>query len=346
MGRKKKSRKQNKEQRQKKQKDKKKPNWARRKPGRPKKKKSMPPRIGRAKYDKFRGDEIVVVAREIRELVDKERIHEKRPGGRGRPPADKRDIIKCLLFLELLKCVIQKSPSILKLHAGLLGLTSVPAPRTLYNYRAKPGMTSTLQRLQFASAYACWLKETMAATDGTGNPHTGGKAWSNDRLDAREYRGYDKSHYIIGVKSLVIPVTKVTRGTWSEIPEFEYLVRGAVPGSGIKTVAADSGLVAVENYEVARELGVTPYIKPKDNAVFRPHPANAYERAVCFATRFPERFKETYRWRVKAESAIHAKKTACGDVLRGQFPSSRRNQEICRIIIHNLRMSVMASYGE
>lgn len=328
-----------------KRKSRRKPNWTRRKPGRPRKKRWQPPKIGRPKYDRFRANEIMVVVEEIRTLVDGERIHEKQPGGRGRPPAKKHDIIKCLLFLELLKCVIQKSPSLLFFYKATLGLTKVPSPRTLYEYRATPSITLTLERLQMAAAKTLWLKETMAATDGTGNPHSRGKTWRNDRLDSGKYREYDKAHYIIGVNSLVIPVSKVTRGTWSEIPEFEHLVRTAIPGSNIDAVSADSGLVAVENYEIAHELGVTPYIKPKDCAVFHPHPSNAYERMVNFATKFPDRFNSRYRWRVKAECAIHSKKVACGDIIRGRLPSSRRNQEICRTIIHNLRMTVMDRYG-
>ena len=40
-----------------------------------------------------------------------------------------------------------------------------------------------------------------------------GKMWRADRADPKKYREYDKAHYIVGVKSLVIPYTKVTRGT-------------------------------------------------------------------------------------------------------------------------------------
>jgi len=79
-------------------------------------------------------------------------------------------------------------------------------------------------------------------------------------------------------------------------------------------VVRDPAFVSVRNYEVAHEYGVTPYIKPKDNAVFRPHPANAYEAHVLFATRFPGRWRSVYRWRVKAECAIHSEKAVFGDV--------------------------------
>lgn len=326
-------------------KQKRKPNWSRRKPGRPKKKRWMPPRIGRSNYDRFRADEFVAVANDIRDIVDKERIHEKRPGGRGKPPAKKRDIIKCLLFLEQMRCVIPKSTSLLYANRDILGLENIPAPRTLYDYRAMPSTSSTLKRLQWMSARPLWLREDAAAIDATGNPHSNGGNWRRDKTDPNKFREYDKTHYVVGVKSCVIPVTKVTRGSWSEIPEFEPLLTEAAAEGNIKTAIADSGLVAIENYEASRNLGATPYIKPKDNAVFRPHPSNAYERAVYFATKFPERFKEEYRWRTKAECAIHAKKAAFGDIIRGRLPSSRRNQELCRDIVHNLRMVAMARYG-
>ena len=285
------------------------------------------------------------MAEEVKCLVDNERIHEKHPGGRGRPPAKKRDVIKSLLLLELLRCQVQKSSSLLNFCKELVGLNKIPAPSTLYKYRALPGITSTLERLQMEAAREPWMTEKLAATDSSGNPRVKGKTWRHDRTNPKKYRDYDKAHYIVGLNTLVIPATRVTRGTWSDIPEFEPLVRTTLPGSNIEAILGDCGYVSLDNYAVARELGVTPYIKPKDNAVFRPRPSDDYERMVYFATRFPKRFNSTYRWRVKAECTIHSKKSAFGDIIRGRLPSSRRNQEICRDIVHNLRMSVMMRYA-
>lgn len=322
-----------------------KPNWSRRKPGRPRKKRWQHPRIGRPNYDEFRANEVVEVAKEIRMLVEDADIREKRLGGRGRPPAKRRDVIKCLLFLEKMNRQIQESRSLLLSWKDQLGIGKIPAPRTLYKYRADPRMTLVLERLQAKSAEELWKQEEIAATDSTGNPRSKGKTWSADRTNPKKYREYDKAHYIVGTRTLVIPHTHVTRGTWHDSPEFESLLCETIPGSNIRAVPADSGYVGNRNYEVARELGVTPYIKPKDNAVFRPLPSNAYESSVLYATRFPNRWKAVYRWRVKAECAIHAKKAAFGDVIRGRLPSSRRNQELCRDIVHNLRMTLMARYG-
>ncbi|MGQ9586975.1 MAG: hypothetical protein ACUVT7_01140 [Thermoplasmata archaeon] len=279
------------------------------------------------------------------ELVDNERIHEKEAGRPGRPPCKRRGIIKCLLLIELLHCVIQESWSLLNIFKDILGPEKVPRPRTLYQYRADPEITATLQRLQRTAARDLWMKERTAAMDPTGNPLAKGKMWRADRADPKKYREYDKAHYMVGVESLVIPYTKVTRGTWHEAPFFEEFLAETVPGSNIEKVTGDPAFVSVRNYEVAHEYGVTPYIKPKDNAVFRPHPANDYEAHVFFATRFPERWGSVYRWRVKAECAIHSKKAVFGDVVRGPLRSSRRNQEICRDIVHNIRMSIMDRYG-
>ena len=323
----------------------KKPNWARKKPGPKKKKGWMPPRIGRPKYDKFRGDEVLHVAREIADFVDRERIHEKQPGGPGRPPIKKRDIIKSLLFLEQFRCCIQKSPSMLEMHKDLLRLVKIPKPRTLYKYRAMPEMSGILERLQKKSADELWEKERMAAADGTGNPRSKGKHWRKDREDSKKYREYDKAHYMVGVRSLVIPYTRVTRGTWSDLPEFEPLVRKTLPGSNVKQVLADKGYVSNENYEVATEYGATPYIMPKDNAVFHPHPSNQYQKTVHYATKCPKRFMDVYRYRVKVECAIHSKKSNFEEVKRGKTPSSRRNQEMLQDIVHNFRMTVMDRHG-
>jgi hypothetical protein len=305
----------------------------------------MPPRIGRPNYDKFRANEIGEVVKKILTTVDDMRIHEKVPGQPGRPPAKKRDIIKSLLFLEEMKCNVQKSPSILPIYKETLGIGKIYAPRTLYKYRASPNMTELLKRLQTVSSEDLWMKEKRAITDATGNPRSKGKTWSSDRASPDKYREYDKAHYIVGAETLVIPFTKVTRGTWSDTSEFESLVRETIPNSNIEAVLGDSGYPSVENFKLAKELGVTPYLKPKDNAVFRAHPSNDYEKHVHYATKFPKRWKGVYRFRVKVECAINAKKAAFGDIIRGGLRSSRRNQEICRDIVHNFRMAVMDSYA-
>jgi len=304
-----------------------------------------PPKIGRSNYDRFRAEEKTVVLQEAVSLVDNTRIHEKAPGGRGRPPAKKRDLIKCLLFLILFRVTVQDSPSILPTYKDTLGVEKIPAPRTIYKYRALPELTPILERLQWLSAKEEWMKETMAAADSTGYSHSKGKHWVYDRLNPKKYREFDKAHCIVGVNSLVIPKTIVTRGSWSDKPEFRRLVEETIPDSNIRVVTADAGYVSNENFELAHEAGVTAYIEPKDNAVFRPHPTNGYERSVYFATRFPKRWKEAYRWRVKVECAFNSKKAMFGDVIRGKNATSRRNQAILRDILHNLRSTMRERYG-
>ena len=47
------------------------------------------------------------------------------------------------------------------------------------------GMTRILGRLLKKSSHELWMKETMAATDATGNPHYNGKNWRKDRNDLK-----------------------------------------------------------------------------------------------------------------------------------------------------------------
>lgn len=309
-------------------------------------KKWRPPRIGRANYDSFRLHEVVEVIDEIKLLVDMERFHERHKGKRGRRPARKQDILKSILFLEKLKCPICESGGLLQIFKYTLGLKTVYKPRTLYKYRASPVLTVILEKLVLESALPEWVNEDLAGADATGLPHSKGKTWLGDKSNPNKYREYDKVHAIMGLRSLVIPAVKITRGTWHDSPQFEYIVNKALPQGDIDAVTADSGYISRDNCELVREHGATPYIMPKENAVFRPEPTDAYEKSVLFATRFPNRFHETYRWRTKCESAFNACKNATGERLRGRTPTSRRNEALCKIIIHNIRMVVMCRYAE
>jgi hypothetical protein len=284
------------------------------------------------------------VVEEIRLVMDMMRIHEEKRQGPGRKPAHKRDIIKSLLFLEKIGCPIQESYSVLSIFQEQLGLTRVYKPRTLYKYRADPKMTLILERILYESSLPEWANEEIAGTDATGLPMYKGHIWQNERNQPSCHGEYEKLHAIIGTRSLVVPVAKITDGRWHDAPHFEDLVAGALPGSKVRAVASDPAYVSRENYSLVKEFGATPYIKMKGNAVFRPHPQDAYEASVLFQTRFPERFKEIYRWRTKCESGFHACKNI-GELLRGEKRPSRRNQELCRLIVHNLRMVIMERYG-
>lgn len=303
----------------------------------------MPPRIGRRNYNHFRGNEVITVARELVRLVKRVRIHEKRKRSNGRPPFGKRNMIKCMLFIEVMRCPVPEAHGLLKLFKHVLRLKNVPKRSTIYKYRAERKMTRILEDLQLESSEELWKKETIAAVDSTGNSHSVGKAWSNDRSKPGEYRKYDKAHYVSGTKTSVIRATRLTRGKWHDSPELKPNLDRALPGSKIEAVAMDPGYVGVANYELVHTYGATPYIKPKDNAVFHPHPTNAYEASVLYATRFPRRWKSVYRWRTKAEAVNHAKKSRFPGVLRGGV-HSRRNRELCQCIVHNLRFTLMDRY--
>jgi hypothetical protein len=232
------------------------------------------------------------VALAIRLLIENERIHEKEPGGPGRPPKKRRDMLKCHLLLEMMGYPAEEFPGLYALCGDVLALKSAPpAPRTIRKYRADGGLTGTLERLVTASARELLPHEKFVAADASGFSRSVGKAWSANRKNPVMYRQYEKLHLLVGTKTLVILAARVTRGTWHDSPEFDAMVRMVVPGTGIRAVLADPGYVAVRNYEVVKECGATAYIRPKDNARFRPHPKNAYEGAVLYATRFPERWK-------------------------------------------------------
>ena len=295
----------------------------------------MPPRVGRAKYDLFRAYEVIFVACALRALVDGKRIHEKRDGSVGRPPAKKRDLIKALVFLEYVRCPIAESTGVLMFYQAALGLTKVPRPRTLWKYRAKRSMARILKELQREAGEEAWMKETIAGVDSTGISH-----YKLNGTTRRKRRTHDKAHLVVGVRSLVIPESRFTRGTWQDGPEYESLVSAALPGSNVRATVEDKGYTGNPNATVTKQLGATPYMALKKNAIFRPHPTNAYESMVYFKTRFPARWRSITRWRVKVECANSAKKRRFGDLTRGSI-TSRRNREFIQDIAHNIRFNLL-----
>ena len=285
--------------------------------------------------------------REIRTFADSMRIHEKapRPEG-GRPPASRRDLLKSYLFLEKARVPVLESRGWLTEFKDDLGLEHVYCVRTLYNYRGDRGITQLLSRAVNVSAEPLWQKESIAGIDSSGIPRLKGENWSADREKPERHDLYDKLHILVGTKTGVIAAAWTTFGNWHDSPQFVPLVEAVESWGGIKALTADAGNVSRANCQAARARGVTPYIDPKENAVLRSQPGDAYEAMVSFARHFPNRWKETYRWRTKLESMFHAIKAAMVEGVRGRSATSRRNQILARCVVHNLRMTVLDRYGE
>ncbi len=301
--------------------------------------------MGRPNYDRFRAGELPEVVRRIRLLVDAMRVHEKAPGGPGHPPALRRDLLKSFLFLEKARVPVLESKGWLTEFKDALGLEHIYAVRTLYKYRAQRGFTKLLERALTASARPLWPKEEVAAIDSSGVPKLKGQNWSDDREKPERHELYDKAHLLIGTKTCVIAAARVTFGTWHDAPQFVELVRAVPSWKHQKALTADAANMSRKNYAAVRALDVTPYIDPRENAVLRAHPQDAYEAMVSFQRHFPNRWHEVYRWRTKAESNFHAIKTAMVEGVRGRTMNSRRNQVLSRCVVHNLRMAILDSYA-
>jgi len=303
--------------------------------------------VGRANYDRFRREELPAVITEIRIFADSMRIHEKRPGENGgRPCASRRDLLKSFLFLEKARVPFPESKGWLTEFQDLLGLEHVYCARTLYKYRSAPGITQLLDRAINVSAQPLWQKETIAGIDASGIPRLKGENWSADREKPERHDLYDKLHILIGTKTGVIAAARTTFGNWHDAPQFVPLLQAVEAWEHVEVITADAGNISRVNCEAVKERGATPYIDPKENAVLRSKPSDAYEAMVSFERHFPNRWHERYRWRTKLESMFHAIKAAMVEGVRGKSATSRRNQILSRCVVHNLRMTVLDRYGE
>ena len=287
-------------------------------------------------YNRWQSDEVRLACQFLKALVESSTIHDWERH-RGRPRIPRRELVLCLLFRAYFHLSFRRTVGLLKLLQPTIGLARVPHFNTLQKYNRSDGITRTLESLFTETARPFWSVEKILAVDSSGLVLIGSGAWRANH-DAEARRDFAEVHVLSGTASRATLAVRVTRGTWHDATQLDPLLHEVPEDSAVEAVTGDGAYWSRSCCAAVQSAGLQPYFPPKENARWRTHPRDAFERMTRFALQFPNRFGARYHRRSAAESRFATEKGLFGDRLRCRRPASRRNEVLAREIVHNVRL--------
>ena len=145
----------------------------------------------------------------------------------------------------------------------------------------------------------------------------------------------------IGVctRSHLILSARARTGFGSDCPDFGPLLRDARRRHPrLRTALADAGFDSEANHRVARhDIGVRSLIK---TGIGRPSkkPPSGYYRCLMSKRLKGSQKGKPYGQRAQAETANSMLKRNLGDALRSRSPRARRNEQLLRVLTHNIAL--------
>jgi hypothetical protein len=134
---------------------------------------------------------------------------------------------------------------------------------------------------------------------------------------------------------------RVRSGLGSDCPDFEPLLFDAWRRHPrLRTVLADAGFDSEANHRIARDdMGVQSLIKTGIGRRSKKNlpPSGYYRRIMSKRLRGSQRGKK-YGQRSQAETVNSMLKRNLGDALRARSPRARKNEQILRVLAHNIAL--------
>lgn len=145
----------------------------------------------------------------------------------------------------------------------------------------------------------------------------------------------------IGVctRSHLILSARARTGFGSDCPDFEPLLFDAWRRHPrLRTVLADAGYDSEPNHRIARlDMGVRSLIKTGIGKPSKRPPRGYYRRLMSKRLKGSQKGK-TYGQRAQAETANSMLKRNLDDALRSRSPRARRNEQLLRVLTHNITL--------
>lgn len=160
--------------------------------------------------------------------------------------------------------------------------------------------------------------------------------------NARRSRSAKRSPKLaVGVctRSHLILSARARAGMGSDCRDFEPLLFDAWRRHpGLRSVLADAGYDSESNHRIARlDMGVRSFIKTGIGRPSRKPPVGYYRRLMSRRLRGSQKGKK-YAQRAQAETVNSMLKRNLGDSLRAKSPRARRDEQLLRVLTHNIAL--------
>lgn len=265
------------------------------------------------------------------------------PGRPGRP----RTPIREALFITLTK--VHEGESLSVVHGRLDGLAAQGKVSGTTNYTlpartlGREDLTPILTQLVRDSAKPMvpFERGGTLAIDSTGFTTSVFGAYLTETHEPDRRHEFVKAHVGVGTRTHIITDVVVTDQNHADSPEFAGIVeRTMASGFQFSRVVADKGYLARHNYRIGSDLGLEVYIDFRSNVGPKPKGVPSWREAWYLKHDQPEEFGRRYHARSNVESTFSSIKRRRGESLFSRSPVSRRNELLCKILVHNVTVLI------
>jgi transposase len=217
---------------------------------------------------------------------------------------------------------------------GLIDKT--PHYNSIFNVLDRDDVSPILEDLITRSALPLRALETQFAIDSTGfGTQCFYRHFSAKYGRETETRSFVKLHAVVGTKTNVVAVARVTEGFASDMVQLPDLVTQTAHHFDVREVSADKGYSSYNNLEAIHEFGVKPFVAFKNNAVGHT-PCAIWNRVFHYFQMNREEFLAHYHRRSNVESTFSMMKRKFRDTLRSKTPTAQRNELLLMVLCHNI----------
>ena len=258
----------------------------------------------------------------------------------GRPRFSIKDVIKSLLVM------CYNGMSFRRTETDLMDLKEkgiikyIPSRSLLDKYMLLDETKKIIEKLiQMSSLFFIENEDTLIVDSTWLSPrmYTGGyrKVYDKKNTSLQKVR---KLHVACLKNSRVICCAKATEGTLHDSRMFQELINTPIKnGFFIKKLLADAGYAGKDNYAFAQSLNITQtFINFRKNASIKHAKSQTYRNQMKMFKEEPEKWHESYRFRVLVEEVFSSIKRKHTNYLRSRKDNSQDVELLLKCLVYNL----------
>lgn len=293
-------------------------------------------------YDQAQTQEKMLFLQILSEAVDSLRIPYVY-GGNGRPSLEISDMMKICCLKVFNTFSLRRTIPDLHLAKALGYITAVPHYKSVGNYFNHGDMSPWFEKLYRLLAMPFRNLERYFAIDSTG---FGGynTIWLSSKYKRGKMQSFNKLHLIVGTRTGVAAVAKITQATDHDVLSFSGMLRSASERFTVEEIYGDKAYLSLYNLNAARAVGATPYILPKKNTKLYARKrwvnSEAWDSMVTLWREHEAEFLRHYGLRNNVEASFSAMKRKFLSYIRSKNPVAQRNEILAKVCVYNASLLV------
>jgi len=295
-------------------------------------------------YDQAKTNEDVLFKRLLDELLFL--ATEEKPYKRGRRGYSTRDKIFCMAIKIYYRSDLRKAQSILKEMQNLHLIRKVPCFKSIDNFFNDPSLSEVLDKLILLTALPLAKLEETGAIDATGfsmnqfqnwNSYKWGKSQGKERI-------WRKAHACVGCKTNIFLSIKVTKQNVHDLKMVEEVIGAKTKYFDMEEFVADKAYSTRAVFKFLHDLGLTPYIPFKKNAIGTPKGVSIWRTMYDLFHTYRSVYDMHYHTRSNIETSFSMLKQRFGGHLMTKKFIANTNEIKTKALCHNLCVLITETF--